>query len=124
MKTPIKKRNFKVYREQITEVSYIAENIANLRRAMKINQEDLAKEIGITRSSVGAYEEGRAEPPILVLKRMSKVFGVTIDDLINKKVEEPNMVIDLLPENGLMRKVELAKYLLENIEEGLKIRGV
>lgn len=60
MKVPVRKKKFNVYRKQITEVSHLAENIVRLRKAMKITQDDLAKEIGINRSQVGSYEEGRA----------------------------------------------------------------
>ena len=65
---------------------YLQENIKNLRKYKSMNQEKLAELVGVKRSSIGAYEEGRAEPPIGTLNKMAKVFGITLDDLINRQL--------------------------------------
>lgn len=62
----------------------IVNNIKYLRKKSGLTQEQFANEIGIKRSSVGAYEEGRAEPQLQTLNKMSDVLGVTVDDLINR----------------------------------------
>lgn len=62
----------------------IAENIKHLRKKAGQTQEQFANEVGIKRSLVGAYEEGRAEPRLQTLIRIAEVFNVTADDMISK----------------------------------------
>jgi transcriptional regulator with XRE-family HTH domain len=63
-------------------MSIVSENIKFLRKQAGLTQEQLAEQIGIKRSLVGAYEEGRADPRLNNLSRMAEVFGVSIDALI------------------------------------------
>jgi len=63
-------------------MSKIAANIRHLRELKKISQEQLADDLKITRSRLGAYEESRNEPPIDILIRLSDYFGVAIDALL------------------------------------------
>lgn len=51
---------------------------------MGLTQEQFAQKIGIKRSVVGAYEEGRAAPPLETLLKMADLFGVTTDNFISK----------------------------------------
>ena len=60
----------------------IAKNIRVLRDLKKLSQEQLAEELGINRSRLGAYEEGRNEPPIEILISLSSFFQISIDALI------------------------------------------
>ena len=62
----------------------IAENLKYLRKISGWTQEQFANEVGIKRSLVGAYEEGRAEPRLQTLSRIAEVLGVSTDGLINK----------------------------------------
>ncbi len=63
-------------------MSRIAKNIRILRDLKKLSQEQLAGELGINRSRLGAYEEGRNEPPIDMLIRLSVFFQISIDALV------------------------------------------
>ena len=60
----------------------IAENLKYLRKKAGYTQEQFAQKLGIKRSLVGAYEEGRAEPRLQNLSKISKVLNVTVDGLI------------------------------------------
>ena len=60
----------------------IAENLKFLRKKAGYTQEQFAQELGIKRSLVGAYEEGRAEPRLQNLSKISKVLNVTVDGII------------------------------------------
>lgn len=48
----------------------------------------MAEQIGIKRSLLGAYEEGRADPRLNNLLSMAAVFQVTVDVLISKDVSK------------------------------------
>lgn len=69
-------------------MSFIRSNIKYLRKQKGLTQEQLAAKIGIKRSLIGAYEEGRAEPNITNLIRFSEVFGVGMDIFLNKNLTE------------------------------------
>ena len=64
----------------------VNENIKFLRKKEGYTQETFADVIGIKRSLVGAYEEGRADPRLNNLLKMSEVFGVSVDIIISKDV--------------------------------------
>jgi len=61
---------------------HIQENIRFLRRNKAWTQEQLAEKLGIKRPLIGAYEEGRAVPKLLVIQQLSLLFGVSIDRLL------------------------------------------
>jgi|LauGreDrversion4_2_1035121.scaffolds.fasta_scaffold74921_1 transcriptional regulator with XRE-family HTH domain len=60
----------------------IAFNLKELRTIKNLSQEALSKKLGITRSRLGAYEEGRNEPPIELLIQLSNFFHIPVDALI------------------------------------------
>ena len=47
-----------------------------------MTQAELAILLGVTEMTVSNYERGEREPSIEMLKRMSDVFGVPVDELI------------------------------------------
>ena len=67
-------------------MSVVSENIRFLRKRLGLTQEQFAERIGIKRSLVGAYEEGRADPRLSNLINMAKLFGTSVDIMINKDV--------------------------------------
>jgi transcriptional regulator with XRE-family HTH domain len=71
-------------------MSLISDNIKYLRKKLGLTQEQFADRIGIKRSLVGAYEEGRADPRITNLINMADIFGTSVDILINKDVSRMN----------------------------------
>lgn len=60
----------------------LSENIRLLRQEKKLTQKALAQQFGLTRTTVSAWEEGRAEPRVAVLVKLCGYFGVTLDQLI------------------------------------------
>lgn len=68
----------------------LIENIKFLRKKKKFTQEKLAQALGINRPSIGAYEESRAYPKLVTLTEMAKLFGVTVDEMINEDLSKKN----------------------------------
>ncbi len=60
----------------------IAQNIKKLRGDKNLTQSQLADKLGLNRSVIGAYEEGRAEPRMTTLVSMANYFDVSLDDLV------------------------------------------
>lgn len=56
--------------------------IALLRAGKGWSQAELARQIGISASAVGMYEQGRREPSLSLVVRLAREFGVTTDYLL------------------------------------------
>lgn len=56
--------------------------ITELRQALGWSQKDLAGKIGIYPSAISKYELGTVEPSTAVLIKLSQVFNVSIDYLV------------------------------------------
>ncbi len=78
-------------------MSIVSDNMKYLRKLHGMTQDQFARRMGIKRASVGAYEEQRANPNIDVLKTMSKLFNVSVDDLLKKDLRKIRETPNLLP---------------------------
>ena len=56
--------------------------IAALRRQRGMSQAQLARQLGVSPSAVGMYEQGRREPSGAMLVALSKNFGVSTDYIL------------------------------------------
>ena len=56
-------------------------NLKFWRRELGLTQAQMAERLGIKRSLVGAYEEGRAEPKLATLVNMARLFNISLDAL-------------------------------------------
>lgn len=67
-------------------MSKIGQNIRKIRSAKKLSQTQFAEIFDLTRGSVGAYEEGRAEPKIDTIVQIANYFSLSIDLLLTKEI--------------------------------------
>ncbi|MFD1426002.1 transcriptional regulator with XRE-family HTH domain [Kroppenstedtia sanguinis] len=58
--------------------------LRTLRLEKKMRQEDLAREIGISKSAVGMYERGEREPSLNLLTEIADFFRVSADFLLGR----------------------------------------
>ena len=63
----------------------LGERIRRLRTGARMTQEDLAARMGISKSAVGMYEQGRREPPYELLLHLGELFGVSTDWLLARE---------------------------------------
>lgn len=56
--------------------------LKKLREEKGLTQSELGKELGISPSTIGMYEQGRRVPDVQILKKMSAFFNVSIDYLL------------------------------------------
>ncbi len=59
----------------------LAENLKKFRAQLELTQGDVAKLINKDRSSIAKYESGAAYPPFAVLRRLAKLYDVSMDEL-------------------------------------------
>lgn len=67
-------------------------NLKYLRKLRGWTQEEFAARLGIKRSLLGAYEEERAEPRLEVLEIMSRLFKVSLDELLLQDLSQEKAV--------------------------------
>lgn len=82
------------------------EKLQELRKNKGLTQEELAKELFVSRTAISKWESGRGYPSIDSLKAISRYFSVSLDELIcpdeiitaaeNEKQETINSYISLI----------------------------
>lgn len=68
------------------------ENLINLRKQKGWSQDDLADNLNLSRQAISKWENDTSKPDIDNIKKISKVFSVTIDDLLNNDVVKDKAV--------------------------------
>ena len=63
-------------------MSFLASNLRVLRKKSGITQNQLAEGLGVQRTMISAYEDGRSEPRLSAIQTMSELFDVSIDELM------------------------------------------
>lgn len=64
-----------------------ASNIINLRTQAGMTQTELGNLLSYSDKSVSKWERAEAVPDAYVLKKLSEIFGVTVDDLLSSHSE-------------------------------------
>jgi transcriptional regulator with XRE-family HTH domain len=67
-------------------MSKIGKNIRKIRVIKQLSQASFAQIFNLARPSVGAYEEGRAEPKIDTVVQIAQYFGISTDALLTKEL--------------------------------------
>ncbi len=67
----------------------IGKRIALLRKEKGLTQEDLANAMGVSPQAVSKWENDQTCPDISALPKLSKLLGVTVDELLSGKEELP-----------------------------------
>ncbi|PEU28625.1 helix-turn-helix domain-containing protein [Bacillus wiedmannii] len=69
-----------------------------LRKERKLRQEDMAKQLGIARTTYAMYEQGNREPDYSTLIKLATFFEVSIDYLLGttetrqvKDIQDPEL---------------------------------
>lgn len=72
----------------------IAKNITKYRKLSNLTQGELAEKINYSDKAISKWERAESLPDIIVLKQLSDIFGITIDNLMSteqKKSEEKHL---------------------------------
>ena len=83
-------------------MNHIARNLKFLRNRRGLTQKQLADQLDIKPPVIGAYEEGRAFPPLPVLLKLADFFQVSLDDFSRTDLNKPGR---LLRQEASSRKV-------------------
>ena len=75
---------------------YFAETLRNLRAGRGLTQRELAKQLFVTRSTVGRWENGTRLPDATMISRLSQCLGVDVGTLMvaaARSDESPNVIL-------------------------------
>ena len=61
----------------------LCEKLYELRRAAGLSQEELAERLNVSRQAVSKWENGAAQPELSKLVELSRLYGVSVDELVN-----------------------------------------
>lgn len=101
-------------------MSLIGKNIKKIRMVKKMSQAEFARLFSVARPSIGAYEEGRAEPKIDTVIAIAKHFGISIDALLTKEITINELLkFKILDKNTLNKdpdtRIESTPYIAEHM---------
>lgn len=60
----------------------LGQNILERRKALKLSQEYVAEQLGVSRQAVSKWETGQTEPTAKNLVQLAQLFGITVSELI------------------------------------------
>ena len=98
----------------------IGKRIAFLRKEKGLTQEELAQHMGISPQAVSKWENDQTCPDISALPKLARLFGVTVDELLEGKEALPAVRV-LPPEERKDVKDMLLRITVDSAE-GDKIR--
>ncbi len=67
-----------------------SEKLKETRAMRKMNQQQLADKVGVSKRSIAAYETTDTKPRGNVVKRLAQALMVSVDYLIIDEIEDPN----------------------------------
>lgn len=74
-------------------IDLIAAHLQFLRKSHSYTQDELAKKLEITRQAVSKWETGATIPDPDILLKLSKLYGITINDILEPQVK-PQRIAD------------------------------
>ncbi len=67
---------------------FTAKKLTALRKHFSLSQEALAEKVGVSRQAISKWERGEASPDTDNLLTLSKLYSVSLDDLLGDKTAE------------------------------------
>ena len=80
----------------------LSDKLIELRKEKGWSQEDIAERLDVSRQAISRWENGTALPDAQNILRISKLFNISSDFLLNDEYENdaPNLTVDALEEGG------------------------
>ncbi len=90
----------------------VGEKIKQLRKDKGLQQKTVATDVGFDQSNYNKVENGKREPSVEVLQKLSVILGVTVDELLNPdNKQQPTPVT--VEDKTVSEKIRLVEQLEE-----------
>lgn len=84
--------------------------ILQLRKALGLSQEQLAEQVGVSRQSISKWETGQSAPELEKIVELSRVFGISTDELLGITSQKQNSLSTAHPVNDYVRANLLRRF--------------
>ncbi|MBO5966950.1 MAG: helix-turn-helix transcriptional regulator [Clostridia bacterium] len=98
----------------------IGKRISEYRKKKNLKQDELAEMLGVSPQAVSKWENDLSCPDISLLPELSRILGVSIDEIVQGKKEEP--IVSILPEEERKDINKLMLRIVVDSEEGDRVR--
>lgn len=95
------------------------EKLIQLRKNANMTQADLGEKLGVTAQAVSKWEHDVSEPDLGTLRKISSIFGVSVDDFLDAEKE----VVPVVPVNPAEVAQEMAPVVAAGVREDI-VAGV
>lgn len=77
----------------------LGKRIASNRKRMKLTQDQLAEQLGVTAQAVSKWENDQSCPDITMLPRLAEIFGISTDELLGREAPPPTFQGEVVEES-------------------------
>lgn len=115
---PIYKGEFTIEQRKIMTANVLQE----LRKNKKLSQKEVAGYLNIPATTYNTYESGRTEPPIEILVRLSHLYGMPVDFIVQR--DRTYTTAEDVGKQVAAFKEQLAEIDKQIVEQGANAAGV
>lgn len=72
----------------LTDKEILAQNIVFFRKKMGLSQTELARQLQYSNKNISKWENAETTPDIFTIKKLAKIFNVSVDTLVNPMTTE------------------------------------
>ena len=98
----------------------LGDRIASLRRERGLKQDELAEMLGVSPQAVSKWENDVSCPDIMMLSPLAEKLGVTVDELLNGKKNEPE--VKMIKEEDRKDPKDMMLRVLVTSQKGDEVR--
>ena len=108
----------------MTEINYIKENIRFIRQYASLSQADFAALLKVTTPQLWTFEKRGTPPKRVVLERLSKISGISIDKL-ESEIITTQMLDDCKKKNYETKEdADIANLILQDSGESISLSQI
>lgn len=77
------------------------QKLLELRKANNLTQSELAEKLHVSRQAISRWESGKTIPDIEILKKLSILYNVSLDEIINSSITKATSTTEILSANHI-----------------------